>query len=112
MIYEGHMKVALIGVTGRVGLRLTAELLRRGHTVTGIARDVSKVEAKPGLHLEAADVNQGEALAPLLSGHDAVISASRFVSTNPVQIISAVKKAGVPRLLVVGGAGSLGVAPR
>ncbi|SFU66937.1 NAD(P)-dependent oxidoreductase [Nitrosospira multiformis] len=105
------MKVALIGVTGRVGSRLTTELLRRGHTVTGIARDVSKMEAKPGLRLEAADVNQGKTLAPLLSGHDAVISASRFVSTNPAQVISAVKKAGVPRLLVVGGAGSLEVAP-
>lgn len=109
------MKIALTGVTGRVGSRLTAELLRRGHTVTGIARDVSKVEAKPGLRpglrLEAADVNQPEALAPLLSGHDAVISASRFVSTDPATVISAVKKAGVPRLLVVGGAGSLEVAP-
>src|SRR5690349_14297451 len=98
------MKVALIGVTGRVGSRLVAELLRRGHTVTGIARDVSNVEAKPRLRLEAADVNQGEALAPLLSGHDAVISATRFVSTDPAEVINAVKKAGVPRLLVVGGA--------
>jgi putative NADH-flavin reductase len=105
------MKVALIGVAGRVGSRLTTELLRRGHTVTGIARDVSKMEAKPGLRLEAADVNQGKTLAPLLSGHDVVISASRFVSTNPAQVISAVKKAGVPRLLVVGGVGSLEVAP-
>lgn len=105
------MKVALTGVTGRVGSRLAAELLRRGHAVTGIARDVSKVEAGPGLRLEAADVNQDEALAPLLSGHDAVISASLFVSTDPVAVIDAVRKAGVPRLLVVGGAGSLEVAP-
>jgi uncharacterized protein len=105
------MKIALTGVTGRVGSRLAAELLRRGHAVTGIARDVSTVETKPGLRLEAADVNQGDALALLLSGHDAVISASRFVSTDPAGVISAVKKAGVPRLLVVGGAGSLEVAP-
>lgn len=105
------MKIALTGVTGRVGSRLAAELLRRGHAVTGIARDVSKAEASPGLRLEAADVNQGEALAPLLSGHDAVISASLFVSTDPAAVIDAVRKAGVPRLLVVGGAGSLEVAP-
>ena len=105
------MNIALIGVTGRVGSRLAEELLRRGHAVTGIARDVSNVESKQGLRLEAADVNQGEALAPLLAGHDAVISASRFVSTDPGAVISAVKKAGVPRLLVVGGAGSLEVAP-
>ncbi len=105
------MKIALTGVTGRVGSRLAAELLRRGHAVTGIARDVSKAEAKPGLRLEAADVNQSEAFALLLRGHDAVISASRFVSTDPAALIAAVKKAEVPRLLVVGGAGSLEVAP-
>ena len=104
------MKIALTGVTGRVGSRLAAELLRRGHAVTGIARDVSKAQAKPGLRLEAADVNRGEALASILSGHDAVISASRFVSTDPAAVIAAVRKAGVPRLLVVGGAGSLEVA--
>ncbi|HKX52360.1 MAG TPA: NAD(P)H-binding protein [Nitrosospira sp.] len=80
--------------------------------VTCIARHVSKVEVKPRLRLAAADVNQGDALTPLLSGHDAIISASRFVSTDPAQVISAVKKAGIPRLLVVGGAGSLEVGAR
>ncbi|MGH8148290.1 MAG: NAD(P)H-binding protein, partial [Rhodanobacteraceae bacterium] len=36
------MNVVLIGASGRVGSRLLAELLRRGHHVTGIARDTSK----------------------------------------------------------------------
>jgi uncharacterized protein len=103
------MKIALIGISGRVGSRLAAELLKRGHTVTGIARDVSSVEQRPNLRLEAVDVNQTESLAPLLEGHDVVVSGSRFVSTDPRAVIAAAKKAHVPRLMVVGGAGSLEV---
>lgn len=52
------MRIALIGISGRVGSRLAAELLKRGHAVTGIARDISKVEAKPGLSLKAADATR------------------------------------------------------
>src|SRR5687768_3054334 len=105
------MKIALIGISGRVGSRLAGELLKRGHAVTGIARDVSNIEPRPNLSLEAVDANQIESLAPLLEDHDVVVSSSRFVSTDPRAVIAAVKKAQVPRLLVVGGAGSLQVAP-
>ena len=56
-------------------------------------------------------MSAGPRLRQLLRGHNAVISAGRFVSVNPRALIAAVKKAGVPRLLVVGGAGSLEVAP-
>ena len=105
------MKVALIGAGGRVGSRILAELLRRGHTVTGIARDVSKMAAQPGVELKAADATDAAALAPLLLGHYAVISAANFVSSDPHALIAAVKHAAVKRLLVVGGAASLEVAP-
>ena len=105
------MKIALIGISGRVGWRLAAELLQRGHAVTGIARDVSNIEPRPNLSLEAVDANRTESLVPLLEGHDVVVSSSRFVSTDPRAVIAAVKKAQVPRLMVVGGAGSLEVAP-
>jgi hypothetical protein len=105
------MNVALIGVSGRVGSRLLAELLRRGHRVTGIARDTSGLAAQPRLVLEDADANQPARLAPLLAGHDAVISAMKFAGADAPALIGAVKQAGVPRLLVVGGAGSLEVAP-
>ncbi|WP_345796413.1 NAD(P)-dependent oxidoreductase [Castellaniella sp. MT123] len=105
------MKVALIGVTGRVGSRLLAELLRRGHQVTGIARDVSKIPRQPELVLENADANQPDQLVPLLKGCDAVFSALKFATADAVTLIAAVKQAAVPRLLVVGGAGTLEVAP-
>lgn len=105
------MKVVILGVSGRAGSRLLHELLQRGHQVTGIARDVSRVPAQPGLNLASADVADSERLVPLLRGHDAVISTTRFVGSDAASLISAVKAAGVPRLLVVGGAGSLEVAP-
>jgi putative NADH-flavin reductase len=104
------MKVALIGVTGRVGSRLVAELLRRGHAVTGIARDVGKVARQPNLTLKNADANRPDQLAPLLQGHDAVFSALKFATADAAAVIAAVKQAAVPRLLVVGGAGTLEVA--
>ena len=104
------MKIAIIGATGSVGSRLVTEALRRSHEVTGIARHADKLEQQPRLTLRNGDINDA-ALSPLLKGHDVVISATRFESTDPRKIIAAVKAAGVPRLLVVGGAGSLEVAP-
>lgn len=105
------MNIALLGVTGRVGSRLLAELLRRGHQVTGIARDTSKLAGQPGLVLKNGDADQPAQLAPLLAGHDAVISALKFATTDAAALITAVKQAGVGRLLVVGGAATLEVAP-
>ncbi|RCS31726.1 NAD(P)-dependent oxidoreductase [Rhodanobacter denitrificans] len=105
------MNIALIGVSGRVGSRLLAELLRRGHQVTGIARDTGKLASQPHLVLKNGDANQPAQLAPLLAGHDAVLSALKFATTDAASLIAAVKHAGVGRLLVVGGAGSLEVAP-
>jgi len=105
------MKIALIGITGRVGSRVADELLKRGHEVTGIARNPAEVNEQPGLTVRQGDATDPEGLTPILAGHDAVISATRFVSTDAKPLLAAVKNAGVPRLLVVGGAGSLLVAP-
>ena len=105
------MNIALIGSGGRVGLRLAAELLRRGHTVTGIERNPGKVSFRPGARIKQGDATQPAILAPLIAGHDAVMSASRFQTSDANALITAMKNAGVKRLLVVGGAGSLEVAP-
>lgn len=104
--------VALIGISGRVGSRLAAELLRRGHSVTGIARNAHEVPAQRGLTVKSADGSRPEALAPILEGHDALISATRFAGgiTAPA-LLTAARHAGVSRVLVVGGAGSLLIAP-
>jgi len=105
------MKVALIGVTGRVGSRLASELVGRGHIVTGIARHPEKATAPSGVAVVKGDVADPASLVPLLADHDAVISAARFTTSDPNALLAAVKQAGVERLLVVGGAGSLEVAP-
>jgi len=104
--------VAILGITGRVGSRIAAELLRRRHTVTGIARNVAAAAAQPGLTLKAGDVTDAETLAALLKGHDVVVSSTRFVGgTDAATLIAAARRAGVKRVIVVGGAGSLEVAP-
>lgn len=105
------MNIALIGATGNAGSRLLAELTRRGHTVTAIARNVGKVPAQPGVTAKAGDVFDQAGLAALLAGHDAVISAVHFTASDPRKLIEAVRASGVTRYLVVGGAGSLEVAP-
>lgn len=105
------MKVAVIGASGQAGSRITAELSRRGHAVTGIARDPAKIAALPGVTAKAGDAYDKAALAQLLAGHDAVISAVHFTASDPDILIGAVRESGVRRYFVVGGAGSLEVAP-
>lgn len=101
------MKIALLGASGRVGSRLLAEMLRRGHEVTGIARHVDGVPARAHLALRAADAGDADQIVPQMRGHDVVASALRFAGTDAQALIAAVKRAGVPRLMVVGGAGTL-----
>ncbi|MDR5857562.1 NAD(P)-dependent oxidoreductase [Caballeronia sp. LZ062] len=104
-------KIAIIGATGNVGSRITHEALRRGHTVTALARDTSKLEVRDGVSARNVDALDVDALADAVAGHDAVFSATRFATVTESAIVGAVKRAGVERLLVVGGAGSLYVAP-
>ena len=105
------MKIAVIGATGNVGSRIVEEALKRGHEVTAIARNPEKLGgARPNLVPKEGDVHAPDMLAKLLAGHDAAISAVRFVDSEPKKLIDAVKKSRVPRYIVVGGAGSLEVA--
>jgi putative NADH-flavin reductase len=112
------MKVALIGATGFVGARLLQEALQRGHQVTAIVRDPSKlVVAHANLTVVKGDINHVEELAALLAGQEVVLSAYNAGWTNPnlyadfiagsKNIEAATEKAGVKRLIVIGGAGSL-----
>lgn len=105
------MKIALIGATGNAGSRILAELSRRGHAVTAIARHPEKIPALSGVTPLKADANDVAGLAAALRGHDAVISSVHFTASDPRKLIEAVHAAGVGRYLVVGGAGSLEVAP-
>lgn len=115
------MKIALIGATGFVGSAVLKELLARGHEVRALARDPAKLAAQPGLQTVRADVTDAAAVTEAVRGVDAVISAynpgwghadlhDEFLrGADAIQ--AGVKAAGVARLLVVGGAGSLYIAP-
>jgi putative NADH-flavin reductase len=105
------MKIAVIGGTGRAGSRIVDELLRRGHQVTIIVRNPDKVSAREGLTAVRGDVFDVAGLAQRLAGHDVAVSAVHFTASDPARLIAAVKQSGAGRYLVVGGAGSLEVAP-
>ena len=114
------MKFAVIGATGYVGNAVVQELAARGHDVTAFARNTGKVFAAPNVRAVAADVTAA-GFAAQLAGYDAVVSAFNPGWTNPnigrdfrdgyAAILAAGKSAGVPYLLIVGGAGSLYIAP-
>jgi len=116
------MNIALIGASGFIGSAVLKEALARGHQVTALVQTPGKLAAvsSPSLKAVKANVLDTAALTGQLGGLDAVISAFSghaqadtlgYYMDGIQSIIAATKQAGVPRLLVVGGAGSLEVAP-
>jgi uncharacterized protein len=105
------MKIAVIGASGNAGSRISAELARRGHNVTAIARNPEKIARQANVTPTEGDVMDQAGLTRLLAGHDAAISSVHFLASDPVKLIGAAKESKVGRYLVVGGAGSLEVAP-
>jgi putative NADH-flavin reductase len=112
------MKVVLFGATGKSGSRLLNELVARGHRVTAVARDTSKVTATSAVEVKQDDLSDARRTAEVIRGADAVISAYAPPADNTDALVGvtqrqveAVRQAGVDRLLVVGGAGGLEVAP-
>jgi putative NADH-flavin reductase len=101
------MKIAVLGATGHIGSRIVNELATRGHAVTGFARNIAGKTAPKGANLVAGDVSDLAWLTAALKGFDAVVSALHFETLAGPALVSATKAAGVPRLLVVGGAASL-----
>ena len=112
------MNVVVYGATGHAGSESLKELVRRGHKVTAVARKVESLKGQPGVTAKADDLSNVDAIAQTIKGTDAVVSAyapptdqtDALVDVTRRQI-EAVKRAGGPRLLVVGGAGLLEVAP-
>ena len=105
------MKIAVTGASGRAGSEITAELARRGHAVTAIARNPEKIAKLPNVTASKGDVFDAAGMAQLWASHDAAVSSVHFLASDPEKLIAAAKASGVGRYLVVGGAGSLEVAP-
>lgn len=114
------MKIAIIGATGFLGSLLVKEFANREHEITAISRNPSE-DVPENVSTVKADIYDTSALADILKGHDAVVSAYNPGWTNPniyddfmkgaASIQEAVKQSGVKRYITVGGAGSLFVAP-
>jgi uncharacterized protein len=112
------MNVVVYGATGNSGSEIVKELLKRGHKVTAVARKAGSLKAADGLTVKTDDLSNVDAIVGIIKGADAVVSAYAPPMDDTDALlgvtereIAAVKKAGSARLLVVGGAGLLEVAP-
>jgi putative NADH-flavin reductase len=112
------MNVVVYGATGNSGSEIVKELIARGHKVTGVARKVDSLKDKLGVTAKTDDLSNVDAIAAIIKGADAVVTAYQPPADNTDALvdvtkrqIEAVKKAGGTRLVVVGGAGLLEVAP-
>ena len=111
------MKIALIGATGYVGKEILNEAIQSGHQVTAIARNLKNILMPEGANKISLDVKDIAKLTEVLREHDIVVSSYNPGWENPniydeylkgaSAIQQATKKAGVKRLFVIGGAGSL-----
>jgi putative NADH-flavin reductase len=111
------MKIVIFGAGGTIGSRIAAEALRRGHAVTAVQR--RPAAAPPGTTAVQGDALDAASVARAVAGQDAVVNAIgpgpdevATVAVDAARSLPAgLRQAGVRRLLVVGGAGSLEVAP-
>jgi putative NADH-flavin reductase len=114
------MHIALIGASGFIGSAIRKEALSRKHKVTALVSDPSKLQSEGNLDIQQTDVVDTERLTQQLAGHDVVISAFSGHGDADIygyylkgirSLVQAVRAAGVSRLLLVGGAGSLEIKP-
>jgi hypothetical protein len=120
------MRIVLYGATGRAGSRILTELLARGHEVVAVVRNPDKLAPNDGLTVQQGDLSSAEAIAEAIGGAQAVISAYGPPADKTDQLLDVTKREiaavqqvsqqanspeNAPRLIVVGGAGSLEVAP-
>jgi putative NADH-flavin reductase len=110
------MKIAVFGAAGRIGSRIVTEALNRGHNVTAVVR---KPETYTVIHehlkVARGDIFESQSVEGAVFNHDAVVSAySPTQGAAPSSLVELVislsnglKQAGVKRLVIVGGAGSL-----
>jgi putative NADH-flavin reductase len=117
------MKIVVFGATGNVGRQIVAEALRRGHDVAGVVRDPAAVKSPDSrVKLSKGDATRAGDIARVIRGADAVVSAisprpnarglpAPSLAENARALIKGLRDAGVKRVLYVGGASSLEVAP-
>lgn len=114
------MRIAVFGASGRIGSRVVNEALNRGHQVTAIVRHPENyTKVKPNLSVAKGDIFNSQDVESGVFDNDAVVSAYNYTHGAPpstlsevaIPLINGLKQAGVKRLIIVGGAGSLEVSP-
>lgn len=114
------MKVVLYGASGTIGSRVLKELVARGHQVKAVVRDLARVPLQANVTTESGNILNAEEVARTAAGADAVVSA--YSPGNGAEevgelldathsLIAGLKQARVHRVIMVGGAGTLQVAP-
>jgi putative NADH-flavin reductase len=113
------MKIALVAATGKIGRHIAQAALARGHELTAIVRSDANLPAElAGARIVVASLDKPDALAAAVRGHDVLASAFgpapgdyAALTTTAKTLVAVARASGVKRLIVVGGAGSLEVAP-
>ena len=123
---SGGLQILVYGATGKVGTHVVNEALQRGHFVTAVSRDPSRIKQQhENLSAVRGDLLDSDSIASLVIDQDVVIISVRGIkgkSKNPedaLQRIAVEKVVNVlrdigedaPRLIHVGGAGTLEVEP-
>ncbi|MBD5656795.1 MAG: NAD(P)H-binding protein [Candidatus Eremiobacteraeota bacterium] len=112
------MKIVLFGASGMIGSRILTEALSRGHVVTAVVRSPDKIDARPNLCVVKGDATDAASIAATAAGAELAISAyspqagpQDDLSKNATALLAGLAEAHVPRVIVVGGAGSLETEP-
>jgi len=111
------MRIALVGISGRIGRHLAREALARGHQVLGLVREGATAADLPA-PTRGVDLFDAAGLAKVVRGHDALVSAygapadaPQLLAAATACIVEAARATGIERVLTVGGAGGLEVRP-
>ena len=122
----GRLKILVYGATGKIGTHVVDEALNRSHLVTAVSRDPARIKkTHENLTTVKGDVLDTESIESLAVGQDVIIVSVRGIadkSTDPndavqrvavEKLVNILRKFGddAPRLIHVGGAGSLEVEP-
>jgi putative NADH-flavin reductase len=117
------MSIVVFGASGNIGSNIRREALARGHRVTAVTRS-TRLDPAENLTALNADIANAADVAKIVAGHDAVISAyspglrnysaedaAALIEKAHAALFAGVKQAGVTRLIIVGGVGSLQASP-
>ncbi|MDH3372046.1 MAG: NAD(P)H-binding protein [Gammaproteobacteria bacterium] len=124
--HSDELRILVYGATGKVGTHVLDEALARGHSVTAVSRDPSSIQKRhPKLIAAKGDLLDSDSIASLVAGQDVVVISVRGIlgkskkPENALQRLAVEKMVGVlrnlgdaaPRLIHVGGSGTLEVKP-